>query len=104
MVIQKLASPERADSSTIRAMLVADSPAHAAAADAAPVATASAFESVRIRQLGAAFFADLNPTPLSAPHWIAHDHRTAQALQLPTGWHKDAIWLQALSGNPGLPV
>ena len=92
MVSQNPASPERADSSTIRAMLVVDSPAHAVAADAAPVATASAFESARIRQLGSAFFADLNPTPLAAPHWIAHDHRTAQALQLPSGWHEDAAW------------
>jgi hypothetical protein len=96
MVIQNPASPERTDSSTIRAMLVADSPAHAAAADAVPVATASAFESARIRQLGAAFFADLNPTPLAAPHWIAHDHRTAQALQLPAEWHQNAAWAQAL--------
>ena len=105
MVIQNPALPWLADSLTIRAMLVAEN--HALVADAvnpALAAAASPFGAPRIRQLGAAFFADLNPTPLAAPHWIAHDHRTAQALQLPSGWHEDAAWLHTLSGNPGLPV
>ena len=105
MVIQNPTMPALADSPTIRAMLVAENHAPVlAAADAAHAAAASPFEAPRLRQLGAAFFADLNPTPLAAPHWIAHDHRTAQSLQLPTGWHEDATWLHTLSGNPGLPV
>ncbi len=89
----------------MRPMLVADhqvSTSHAAAASA--VAAASPFDTARMRQLGAAFFADHNPTPLTEPHWIAHDHPTARALDLPAGWAQDAAWLHTLSGNPGLPV
>jgi len=105
MVIQNHAAPGYADSPTIRAMLLAERKApNPQAADPDAVATASPFDTARMRHLGAAFFADQNPTPLTEPHWIAHDPQTARALDLPTGWEQDDAWLHTLSGNPGLPV
>ena len=86
-------------------MLVADSPVPASATDdSSRLAQVPPFAPARLRQLGEAFFADQSPSPLPAPHWIAHDPQTAQALNMPAGWDSDAAWLQTLSGNPGLPV
>ena len=105
MVIQNHAASGHADSPTIRPMLLAERQApapHAAYPDT--VAGTTPFDTARIRQLGAAFFAEQKPSPLPAPHWIAHDRQTADALNMPTGWEQDDAWLHTLSGNPGLPV
>lgn len=105
MVIQNHAGSGYADSPTIRSMLLAERQAPAPhAAHPGAMATTTPFDTARMRQLGAAFFAEQNPSPLPAPHWIAHDPQTADALNMPTGWEQDDAWLHTLSGNPGLPV
>ena len=49
--------------------------------------------------LGPAFSAALPPTPLPAPHWIAHDAGIGAQLGLPAGWWESEAFCQAFSGN-----
>ncbi|WP_225782851.1 YdiU family protein [Xenophilus sp. Marseille-Q4582] len=53
------------------------------------------------RTLGPAFFTVLRPTPLPAPHWVAHSEAASRALGLPADWHNDAS-LAAFTGNAAI--
>ncbi len=53
--------------------------------------------------LGPAFFTELAPTPLEAPHWVGRSDEVADALGLNPEWfHSDAA-LQVFAGNQPLP-
>ena len=49
--------------------------------------------------LGQAFFTELAPTPLPAPHWVGMSSEVAALLGLPTGWQLRGDALQIFTGN-----
>ncbi|HEX5805102.1 MAG TPA: YdiU family protein [Macromonas sp.] len=57
----------------------------------------------RFEHLGDAFFTRLPPTPLPAPHWVAHSPALALTLGLPADWLQQDTYLNAFTGNAVLP-
>ena len=49
--------------------------------------------------LGPAFFTELPPTPLPAPHWVGASGDVAALLGLPAGWQQRDDALQVFTGN-----
>lgn len=57
----------------------------------------------RFARLGPAFYTELPPTPLPAPHWIAHSRPLARELGLDEAWLRSEEALHTFSGNRVLP-
>jgi uncharacterized protein YdiU (UPF0061 family) len=53
--------------------------------------------------LGEAFFTELEPQPLPAPHWVAHSDRVAKELGLSPAWLQSEQTLRGLCGCAVLP-
>jgi len=58
---------------------------------------------VGFQTLGPAFFTQLPPTPLPAPHWVATSGSVAQLLGMPADWSTNHNYLHAFTGNSVLP-
>ncbi len=72
-------------------------------AHAGPALAPTSDWSHRFAELGQAFFTEVRPQPLSAPHWVGRSTRLAQEMGLGETWLNSEQALQALSGNTVLP-
>ena len=70
------------------------------AAAAAPIAWR---EEGGLRALGSAFYQDVDPTPLPAPHWVARSGEAAALVGVDPRWLAGDEALQAFAGNALLP-